>query len=297
MENKHAYLIIAHNQPELLKILLKSLDYSDNDIYVHLDKKMGNISLDPYYEAVKYSGLYFLSNRLDVRWGDFSQIECELRLLEASIPQKYQYYHLMSGVDLPLKSQEEIHSFFNRHAGTEYVHFDAEQIDPLSYKRVSKYIFIQKRNKNLFEKIIYKIMMILQFGVDRGKKTKLIYQKGANWFSITHALAEYVVSNRSLIEKQFKYTLCADEVFLQTLVANSNFMNFVSENNFSDNYETIQYCIDWNRGNPYEFRLNDFNYLINSKMLYARKFNWNVDSEIVLKIYENIKNQIPNKKS
>lgn len=290
MKNKHAYLIIAHNQPELLKILLKTLDYPDNDIYVHLDKKMGNICLEPFYEAVKYSDLFFLSNRLNVRWGDFSQIECELRLLEASIPQRYQYYHLMSGVDLPLKSQKEIHSFFDKHAGTEFVHFDASQIDSLSYTRVSKYIFIQKRNKNWLEKIIYKIMMILQVGVDRGKKNKLVYQKGANWFSITNALAEYVVSNRLLIEKQFKYTLCADEVFLQTLIASSDFINYVSENNFSDNYETIQYCIDWKRGNPYEFSINDFNQLMNSNMLYARKFNWNNDSEIVKKICETIEN-------
>lgn len=288
MKNKHAYLIIAHNQPELLKILLKTLDYSENDIYVHLDKKMGNICLEQFYEVVKYSGLFFLSNRLDVRWGDFSQIECELQLLEASIPQKYQYYHLMSGVDLPLKTQKEIHSFFDKHAGTEFVHFDAPQIDPLSYTRVSKYIFIQKRRKNWIEKIIYKIMMIVQFRVDRGKGTKLVYQKGANWFSITNALAEYVVSNRSLIEKQFKYTLCADEVFLQTLIASSDFINFVSKNNFSDNYETIQYCIDWKRGNPYEFRTNDFNNLMDSNMLYARKFNWNIDSEIVLRICEKI---------
>lgn len=290
MKNKHAYLIIAHNQPELLKILLKTLDYPDNDIYVHLDKKMGNICLEPFYEIVKYSGLVFLSNRLDVKWGDFSQIECELRLLEASIPQEYQYYHLMSGVDLPLKSQKEIHDFFEEHEGTEFVHFDAPYIDSLSYKRVSKYIFIQKRNKNWIEKIIYKIMMILQFGVDRGKKTKLVYQKGANWFSITNSLAEYVVSNRLLIEKQFKHTLCADEVFLQTLIASSDFINVVSENNFSDNYETIQYCIDWKRGNPYEFRAGDFDALMNSNMLYARKFNWNVDSEIVQRIYEKVVN-------
>ena len=290
MSNKHAYLVIAHNQQQLLKVLLKTLDHPNNDIYVHLDKKMGNISLDSFYDNVKSSKLYFLSDRLNVKWGDFSQIECELRLLEASVPKQYQYYHLMSGVDLPLKKQAEIHSFFEKHAGTEFVHFDAKKIDLSSYRRVSKYVFIQKRTKNVVDKFLYKIMMIFQLGIDRGKNTGLTYQKGANWFSITNDLAKYVVSKRSLIEKQFKYTLCADEIFLQTIVASSNFINCISENNFSDNYETIQYCIDWNRGNPYVFRLDDFDYLMNSNMLFARKFDWNIDSDIINKIYDKIIN-------
>ena len=32
---------------------------------------------------------------------------------------KYTYYHLMSGVDLPLKSQEYIHQFFIENDGFE----------------------------------------------------------------------------------------------------------------------------------------------------------------------------------
>ena len=288
MNKKHAYLIIAHNQPELLKILLKTLDYLDNDIYVHLDKKMGNICLKPFYEMVKDSGLFFLSNRLDVQWGDFSQIECELRLLEASVPKKYQYYHLMSGVDLPLKSQSEIHQFFDKHLGTEFVHFDSPKIDALSYKRVSKYVLVHKREKNVLDKIIYRIMMILQIGVDRGRKQNLVYQKGANWFSITDKLAQYVVGKRSYIEKQFKHTLCADEIFLQTLVINSEFKNSLSKNNFTDNYETIMYFIDWKRGNPYEFKDSDYDELINSNLLFARKFNFDKNPNIIKRILETV---------
>lgn len=284
-KNKHAYLIIAHNQPELLKVLLEMLDYPYNDIYVHLDKKMGKIMLDPFYNCVKFSNLYFIKNRIDVQWGDFTQIECELRLLEASIEKRYQYYHLMSGVDLPLKSQREIHEFFDNHEGTEFIHFDAPKIDDLSYKRVSKYIYIQKRKKNLLEKIIYKITMMLQVGVDRGRKNHLIYQKGANWFSITYNLAKYVVNNRALIEKLFRHTLCADEVFLQTLVENSDFKNAISKENYVNDYQTIMYYIDWKRGKPYEFTEADYDELINSNMLFARKFNWDKDPRVINRLH------------
>ena len=36
---RHAYLIMAHDQPEVLKSLLLCLDHRDNDVFVHLDKK------------------------------------------------------------------------------------------------------------------------------------------------------------------------------------------------------------------------------------------------------------------
>ena len=36
---KHAYMIMAHNQIDLLKVLLNKLDTKENDIIVHLDKK------------------------------------------------------------------------------------------------------------------------------------------------------------------------------------------------------------------------------------------------------------------
>lgn len=36
---KHAYLIVAHNEFELLKLLIASLDDERNDIYVMVDAK------------------------------------------------------------------------------------------------------------------------------------------------------------------------------------------------------------------------------------------------------------------
>jgi len=43
MNDRHAYMIMAHNQWTLLIHLLKALDYEYNDLYLHLDKKMGDV--------------------------------------------------------------------------------------------------------------------------------------------------------------------------------------------------------------------------------------------------------------
>ena len=285
---KHAYLIMAHNQKNMLQSLIECLDYKENDIYVHLDRKWEDIEINDIYKFATESKIFILKERIDVKWGTYSQIECELLLLQEAAPGHYQYYHLMSGMDLPLKTQEEIHSFFDERNGTEFIHFDGKEIDTQTYKRVSKYNFIITKNKNLISRILYNLLMGLQLCVDRAKKYNVVFYKGANWFSITDALAQYVVEKSAWIKEVFQYARCGDEMFLQTLVINSKFKESLVNNNFCDNYETIQYCIDWNRGSPYVFKKEDISLLKDSNMCFARKFDMNIDDQIVSLIKNNV---------
>lgn len=47
--------------------------------------------------------------------------------------------------------------------------------------------------------------------------------------------------------------------------------------------------IDWQRGTPYVWRNSDFDYLINSDCMFARKFDVNIDNEIIQRIINHIK--------
>ena len=49
-----------------------------------------------------------------------------MRLLESAIGGNYDYYHLLTGVDLPLKSNDEIDQFFRQNNGAEFISFDRE---------------------------------------------------------------------------------------------------------------------------------------------------------------------------
>jgi len=121
---KHAYLIIAHGELYILERLLKSIDDERNDIFLHADKKWRDFDAEKIQRFVKKSRLFF-TPRLDVRWGAFSQIECELSLFKmATSNGKYAYYHLLSGVDMPLARQDKIHQFFEENNGKEFVAFD-----------------------------------------------------------------------------------------------------------------------------------------------------------------------------
>ena len=106
---RHAYLIKAHHQFDLLEKLLRLLDDERNDIYIHIGVGV-NYDRARFEKCVKRSGIFFVYP-VKESWGGYSQIESELHLFEAAAENSYAYYHLLSGVDLPLKTQDEIHAF------------------------------------------------------------------------------------------------------------------------------------------------------------------------------------------
>ncbi len=101
--NKNAYLIMAHNEFHMLKKLLTELDDERNDIYIHIDKKTKYVDESVIASWVKKSGVIFIP-RMRIYWGHISIVKCELNLLRAAVKGNYHYYHLLSGVDFPLKS-------------------------------------------------------------------------------------------------------------------------------------------------------------------------------------------------
>ena len=63
---KHAYMIIAHNEFDLLETLVRLLDDPRNDLYIHIDAKVQDFDFDRFRGLVRYSGLYFTPQRVSV---------------------------------------------------------------------------------------------------------------------------------------------------------------------------------------------------------------------------------------
>lgn len=282
---KHACLIMAHNEFGVLKKSISLMDDPGNDIYVHIDKKVKNFNPQDFYPFVKQSQLFFIP-RTKVTWGSYSQINAELLLLKAAVKNKYEYYHLLSGSDLPLRSMDEMHNFFNQRKGRELVTFNKVAYETKNFHfRIKEYYLLQElmgKNRtgllNILNKVLLKGQSFLK--IDRMKKSKLDFRKGLNWFSITHELALFVLSHEPEIRKQYKFTIMADEIFLQTLVWNSHFRDAI--------------CEDMTRvtkkGRPYIYRIEDFDFLIQSNAFWGRKFSEDVDPLIVERIVGHLRN-------
>lgn len=296
--NKHAYLIMAYNDFYLLNILLKQIDSEKNDIYLHIDKKSKELNTEMFFNICKKSKLYIFKE-YKIYWGDFSQTECELFLLrKANENMNYSYFHLLSGSDLLLKNSNEVYDFFEE-SKKEFIHFESKEMNKNKVEWINKFYIFQKFLRISRHKWInkcFKILEIFSIKLQRILKInrKSLYKQyltGANWFSITNDLVKYILENEKSIQKQYNFTKSSDEIFLQTLVYNSKFVNNLYNSNFDNDYSACMRYIDWNRGMPYVFMENDFEELIASNMLFARKITTSESGNLINKIFERTNNE------
>lgn len=278
---KHAFLIMAHDNPEMLSFLVAKLDYEYNDIFIHIDKK-SDMSL---FSDIKttFSTLYFTppEDRVDVRWGDMSQVECEYVLFkQAYHTSSYAYFHLLSGVDMPLKSNEYIHRLFDvLYKGREFVSVSFTTSCLQSLVNHTQYYFlfnsILKSNMSLVNRIkgkvrSYVIRVQQKIGFKRTFDIELV--KGHNWNSITNDACGYLIKREKYIMRKMRYVCCPDEIFLQTLLWNSPFRDkFVSVDGENE-YTSLRH-IDWERGTPYIWSSSDYEELAATNAIFARKFS------------------------
>lgn len=254
---KHAFLIIAHSEPELFRILISMLDHQDCDLYVHIDRK-SDINL---FNKVKtaHSQIFFIEDRTDVKWGHYSQIQTEMKLFEtAHTRQEYAYYHLLSGVDLPIRPIGEIIDWFDTHSGYEYL--GAQKPSRKYHKRMHHRYFFITRKRNPLTTIILAFQKLS--GLKWNKDTEV--WMSPNWGSFTQDFVSELLRHKEWIEKHFRYSFCGDELYKATLMRHLQ---------IEDRDKGSVRLIDWKRGNPYTWKDGDLDEIISSGKLFARKFS------------------------
>ena len=95
-------------------------------------------------------------------------------------------------------------------------------------------------------------------------------------------MAQYILDNEEKIRKEYKYSFCADEIFVHTLVYHSEFYKKVYD--VDDEYRSVQRLTTWEDPRN-QFHLDDVENILKSGMLFARKF----DDEDAVKILNTIK--------
>lgn len=295
---KHAYLILCHDQWELLQILLKLLDDERNDIFIHVDKKS---KFDPATVNVCKKSKVILTERIRVQWGGYSVVKATMNLLKIATENgHYDYYHLLSGHDLPLKSQDEIHKFFDEYQGKEFI-----SLKPCDHMERVKYYYpmqdclselgvLGKIWKNTIRKISLAVQKVV--GIDRVKGSEFTkWGIGSQFFDITDSFAMLLLDNSNLIYKTFHLGYCVDELFVQTIFLHFQFsrdicrfiQNPESKNQYFDSiFLDVNRAIDFYRGTPYVYKQGDFRSLVESKCLFARKFDLDTD-RVIVKMIEN----------
>lgn len=294
--SRHAYLIAAYENYYVLERTMRLLDDDRNDIYLHVDRKARGFDA-PKFAAICSRSRLTLLPRKNVYWGDYTQVASAISLLRAALTSggDYGYLHFLSDSDMPIKSQDEIHTFFEANAGKEFVAFNQwprwaddwiHYSYPLNRLLRARSATVRKAYQRFRH---WSLALQKRAGRRRNLRAEVDVKYGSDWFSISRELAAHVVSNEDAIRKMFRRSFLPSEFYLQTLVWKSEFRERVFD--YDNPYRSNLRHIDFQRGSggsPHTFRIEDLDELLQSDRLFARKFSPIVDRQVIEALYESL---------
>lgn len=267
-----AHLILAHKNPLQLEHLINSLEHPYCDCYIHLDKKT---AIDDFLYLSEKKNIFFISNRISIHWAGYGTIQATLNgFTEIIKTERYSYINVISAQDLPLQPASKIYEFIKHRPGKEFITCENVETEWAEAKpRIKKYHLINWRipGKYRLEKLVNLVLP------ERNPPLGLTIVGRANWFTITLPAAIYIltfINKHPSYIRFFKYCWGADEFFFSTILYNSGFKSQIENN--------LVY-VDWTEaknGHPKVFTTKDYNQLITSGKLFARKFDMITDPGI-----------------
>jgi len=271
---KVAHLILTYTDPQQTERMIRNLSHPDFDFYIHVDKK---IDIQPHLYLADLPNVYLIKNRIEVRWAGYNTVKATFSCIKEieSTGKKYGYINFLSGQDYPIKPAEYILQFLQQHNGKLFIEaINIEQDVKEDLSKLNRYHFV---NLKFWGK--YKLERIFNFllGPRKIPLQLVIYGKAMFWM-LTQEAANYVVDT---VEKNpkllhfFQYSWGCDEFVFQTILMNSHFKEAVTNNH-------CRY-IDWSAGGPHPKTLSkeDFENLMQTEHLFARKFKSSHDKEIL----------------
>lgn len=279
---KIAYCILCHKNTRIMQTLIDML-YRDNHVYIHVDAKSNIEDFAEYINKVE-----FIQARENTAWGSPEAIYAIIKLLRASKTNTCDYVVLLSGDDLPIKSDKDIKQFFADNQGMEFVGVtkDALVDDRLKYIYPRAMYF---KDKSLLRRIQHKLRL---YNTNLAFDILPPLHKGCLWFKISANLRDYIlryVEENPQYIAAFDHSLNADEVFFHTIICNSEFRNniYMYDSNLHDTTMCKHY-IDWVSGpdRPKILYEDDYKKMQASDCLFARKMSEDIDIELFKKYFE-----------
>ena len=285
---KIAVLMLVHKNEHQVNRLVCHLA-RDFDIYAHVDRRSG-VRVTPD-RAVE--NRVFVYREYESYWGSYNLIMASLLLFREAWRRGYDRYLLVSGQDLPLKPNHEIAAFFENNP--------AEYLDTGKVPRMEKMPRIDgERLRYYHPDITWRPERPPRFFRPRTdgapfagppaffrddsrppRELDYDFYGGAQWVNLTHAAVTGIfayLQRDGHYRERFRETFAGDEVFYQTLVRLLPDLTVVND--------CLRY-VDWTSGPemPRTLRMSDYDRVMRSGCLFARKFDEAVDGAVMDRIY------------
>ncbi|MGG5507757.1 MULTISPECIES: beta-1,6-N-acetylglucosaminyltransferase [unclassified Myroides] len=295
------YLVQAHTNPQQLKRLIDRLSAPNVYFVLHIDLKSDLVPFELHCAGPR---VQFIANRVNCIWGDFSQVQATLNLIETLAiyrPSASDRVILISGQDYPLQTTKDIQAFYENNQAVDFIEkFIAEEVHPRPYlnfrgfkvnksdKRGDYVIFKKHKISGLYKSILkgcFAFSYLKYLFVQKELDSSIVFYKGSSWWALRYGTLELMTAFYKANQEEwfnfFKTTFCADEYFFQTLLVE------VMKSQPNIQVKNMLTFIDWDRKGvplPVTFSLADKQLLkqaADQGYLYARKFNAQQEEEIL----------------
>lgn len=271
--------------------LVRRLDAPGTATFIHVDARTD----DAIYNAMaaplaRLPNVRFLP-RHPCYWGDFGHVRATLAGLRALIAsgRPFDYVILLTGQDYPLRSNAEIEATLQGAAGQVFMEWmpipNENWTDGGAY-RIENWHFRMGRRSLSFPGTPFRHALLNAawslparvLSLRRTFPAGMTPYGGSSYWMMPADCARFVDARaRSDAEfvRFFKYVRIPDEIFFQTLVGNSPFRNHIAE-------DALRY-VDWREDgdSPAILGMADFERMIQSRALFARKFDPGVDAAVL----------------
>ncbi len=282
---QHAFLMMVHKSPELFGRIVHILAKENHHFFIHIDKKVSNF-LDYKTIVDDVDNVTFIP-RMSVYHGSVTQIYCELALYKAAIkaPIKMDYFHLISGQDYPLRSNEQFDDFIEKNKGKSFGMIDSKEYrdECMKFKYPSRTDAYHPNANGIFLRLLRKLTLKLQVKYSLRKKIPNTWG-GWNWRSIYRPvvlyLLDYIDKNPSFL-KRYNHTACCDELYYTTII------HPVQSQLNIDGRSPLRY-VSWepthpvdSKHRPYNLDERDYPFIINSQAFFCRKVDLPISEKLL----------------
>lgn len=288
---KLAYIIVSHFNLEQTLRLFNSLNQKDAFFVFHVSKKCESEYYESLYAALKNHKNCLFSKRVNVIWGGFGLVQAVLNSIDTLVESNidFDYAILLSGQDYPIKSQQDIVHTLTKNQGRQFLEFiPFRGLGELSHW-VGTYHFWVGGHRFRYphprsDKALYTIYnLVLSFFLPKNRKLPedIILYKGSTWWVLTRDCIDYLhkhshSSNGKRMIKYFKNTWHSPELYIQTVLMNSAYRDQIVNND-------LRFILwpEYDDGHPKILTDSDYNDIISSDRLFARKFDTKINATIL----------------
>lgn len=227
---KQVFLIHAHKDLDQVNALVGQLLDDDFQVWINLDRKS---AIDP---ARLHPAARRVARRIDIRWGDFSQVEAtlhSLREIAAAVP-AFDKVVFLSAQDFPLLPNARLKQELARLSGRELL--DVVPIRPDGWPVAFRYQYFHRAGGAAARLACALANRALRLS---GRRRRMVGAMapwgGSSWWALSRGCVLDLlgrVERDPAIVRFFRTVLCPDELFFQTLVMNSPWRERVLPQNF-----------------------------------------------------------------